>query len=381
MTTTRAQLTRAFAAAFTRQPHTLWRSPGRVNIIGEFTDFNQGLVLPMAVQFDVNVAAAPRADGIICVASIQSPSGSMEARICDLRPGIHRGWPAYPLAMAWVLREAGHPITGADILIDGHVPAGAGLSSSAALECATGAAMLALTATTLEPLELARLAQRAENDFVGVPCGIMDQYISAAAPADHALLIDTRDLSATPVTFDPHSHGLSLLIIDTHVRHSLAGSDYATRRAECEHAAAALGVSSLREASLDDLTTLTDQRLRSRARHVVTENERVRTVADNLACGDLRAIGPTLTQSHVSLRDDFQVSCPELDLAVSTALHAGALGARMTGGGFGGSAIALIDMQDCHDVVDTISAAFARSGFTPPTFTTATASTGTGPLT
>ena len=261
------------------------------------------------------------------------------------------------------------------------MPRGAGLSSSASLECATAGALLALAGAELPLRDVALLAQHAENDFVGMPCGVMDQFASTHARAGHLLLLDTRSLEVRHIPFDLAADGLSLLVVDTRAPHQLVDGEYAARRASCEEAARLLGVPALRDVvDLDSaLAALDDDVLRRRVRHVVTENGRVLDVVDLLESGDVRAIGPLLTASHVSLRDDYEVSCRELDLVVDTALAAGALGARMTGGGFGGSAIALVDSGSVEHVRDEILAAFSAAGLTGPAFVDAEPGDGYGP--
>jgi galactokinase len=369
-----AQLSTYFAETFGRNPRVTCVSPGRVNLIGEHTDYNQGWVLPVALSRHVRVAASARADGVICVVSRQYPFGSMEARVSNLAPGTVGGWSAYVLGAAWALREFGAPLSGADLLVDSDIPVGAGLSSSAALECATVGALATLSGMRLADVERAQVAQRAENDFVGVPCGIMDQMASVFGRPGHALLVDTRTLAIEHLSFLPEAENLTLLIVDTMVRHSLSASTgYAARRRECAAAASYLRVQSLRD--VDDLARvdeIPDATLRRRAAHVLSENHRVWRVAGQLREGHLRAIGPELTASHVSLRDDFDVSSQELDVAVDAMLGAGAIGARMTGGGFGGCAIALVECTQLAAVCDAVQEAFAACGFKAPEFLSAT---------
>jgi galactokinase len=280
--------------------------------------------------------------------------------------------------MAWSLRADGVDVTGADLLVDGEIPAGAGLSSSAALECAAAGALLDLAGESRPPAAVALLAQRAENEFVGMPCGVMDQFASTHARAGHLLLLDTRTLHVEQIPFDLAAEGLELLVVDTRAPHRLVDGEYAARRRACEEAARLLGVPALRD--VDDLeaamAALPDDTLRRRVRHVVTENQRVLEVVELLRGGDVRGIGPALTASHVSLRDDYEVSCAELDLAVDTALAAGAYGARMTGGGFGGSAIALVEASSTAEVRSAVLVAFAAAGMAEPGFVEALPSPG-----
>ncbi|CCB74852.1 Galactokinase [Streptantibioticus cattleyicolor NRRL 8057 = DSM 46488] len=358
-------------------PEGVWAAPGRVNLIGEHTDYNDGFVLPFALTRTTVAAASRRDDGVLRLHSSAEASGApVELRLDDLRPGGTHGWTAYPAGIAWALRDAGHRITGADLHYDSTVPIGAGLSSSHALEVVTALALSDLFGLGLERWRLARLCQRAENVFVGAPTGIMDQTASACCTEGHALFLDTRDLSQRHIPLDLAAHGLRLLVIDTQVKHDHSEGGYGDRRRGCEEAAAALGVEALRDIAHDRLdealARLDDENSRRLVRHVVTENHRVEQVVARLEAGDPRSVGPLLTAGHASLRDDFRVSCPELDLAVATALDTGALGARMTGGGFGGSAIALVEEEAAQKVSDALTAAFRAAGHRPPRIFTAT---------
>jgi galactokinase len=360
---------RRFAEAFGHQPGSVWASPGRVNLIGEHTDYNDGFVLPLALPHRV-VASASAADGDRLRMMSGQRSRPVEVDLARLEPGAVEGWASYVAGVVWALREAGHKVGGLDIVVDGDVPAGAGLSSSAALECATALVVDEILALGIDRATLARLAQRAENDFVGVPCGIMDQSASLLCTDAHALFLDTRSGATEQVPFDLADAGLALLVVDTKAPHRLADGEYAARRRDCERAAAALGVPYLRDigaGDLDDaLARLGDDTVRRRVRHVVTENDRVLRVVDLLGEGRVREIGPLLTASHESLRDDFEVTVPELDTAMTAALDAGALGARMTGGGFGGCVIALVDADATDPVTEAVRDAFADRGFDPP---------------
>ncbi|UCM88532.1 galactokinase [Streptomyces marincola] len=359
-----------FDELFGRDPEGLWAAPGRVNLIGEHTDYNEGYVMPFALPHTVRATAAGRADGRLRLHSLGVEGGTVEVALDGLAPGDVPGWAAYPAGVAWALREAGHGIGGADILFDSDVPTGAGLSSSAAIEVATALALSDLNGLGLPPDELARLSQRAENDFVGMPCGILDQMASASCSAGHVLHLDTRDLGRRQVPFAMALEGLRLLVVDTQVKHSHADGAYATRRAECEAGAAALGVPYLRDVAheklADALGRLEDESVRRRVRHVVTENRRVERVIELLDAGRARDIGAVLTEGHASLRDDFEVSCPELDLVVEVANAAGALGARMTGGGFGGSAIVLVDEDAAGAIGTAVTDAFGAAGYRAP---------------
>ncbi|MCX5111462.1 galactokinase [Streptomyces sp. NBC_00378] len=368
------ELTASFAELYGREPEGIWAAPGRVNLIGEYTDFNDGFVMPLALPHTARAAVARRTDGELRLHSTDVPGGVVQLRIDELAPHQGHGWAAYPAGVVWALRAAGHPVTGADIQLTSTVPTGAGLSSSAALEVVTALALNDLFELGLSAPELAVLGQRAENDFVGVPCGVMDQMASACCTEGHALHLDTRDLTQRQVPFDLAAQGLRLLVVDTQVKHALGDGAYAERRAGCEAGAAALGVRTLREvpyeslgAALDTLAAAgVDESVVRYVRHVVSDNQRVEQVIALLDAGDARAAGPVLNAGHVSLRDDLRVSCPELDLVVSAANEAGALGARMTGGGFGGSAIVLVEQEQADTVAESVLEAFAAAGHTAP---------------
>ncbi|WP_369235668.1 galactokinase [Streptomyces sp. R21] len=359
-----------FEELYGTAPEGVWAAPGRVNLIGEYTDFNEGFVMPLALPHTAVAAVSRRDDGVVRLHSADIEGPVVELHVDELEPLTNTSWAAYPAGVVWVLREAGHAITGADIHLASTVPTGAGLSSSAALEVVTALALNDLYELGLTRPELAKLAQRAENDFVGVPCGVMDQTASACCVEGHALHLDCRDLSIRQVPFDLASQGLELLVVDTRVKHALGDGAYAERREGCEEGARQLGVTHLRDvayAELDDaLSRLTDERVRRYVRHVVSDDHRVDRVIALLDAGDVRAIGPVLTDGHTSLRDDLRISCPELDLVVDTACASGALGARMTGGGFGGSAVVLVESADVDTVTKAVTEAFAAAGFTAP---------------
>jgi galactokinase len=373
MTTSYDALADRFAATFGRAPAGVWAAPGRVNLIGEHVDYNDGLVLPFALTQRTYAAAAPRDDGVVAAYMLQADE-SLSEPIAHLEPGRLTEWPAYVAGVLWALRDDGHDVRGMDVLLDGQVPVGAGLSSSAALECAVAVTAADLSGLRLDGAALAKVAQRAENDFVGVPCGLMDQMASMACEAGHALLYDVRYEQAEQVPFAPQESGLALVVIDTKVKHSVGDGAYADRRGTCEEAAKTLDVLSLRDispAELDDVLSQLPAETVPRVRHVVTEIARVSAAADALRAGEWERLGELMTSSHVSLRDDYDVSALELDVAVDSALGAGALGARMTGAGFGGSAIALVPAESADDLTAAVAGAFASHGFDPPAFFTA----------
>ena len=372
-----------FRELFGREPAGRWAAPGRVNLIGEHVDYAGGLCLPFALDRRTVVAAAPRADGRVRLSSTAEPDG-WEGHLDEIGPGAPGGWAGYAAGVLWALRAAGHDVPGVDLLVTDTVPLGAGLSSSAALECAVAVAVdelagLGLAGSRDGRAELARLCRRAENDVVGAPTGGMDQLAALLGEPGHALLIDCRDGAVRPVPLPLHAHDLTVLVFDTRVRHRLADGRYARRRADVERAAASLGLPSLREAMPADLDRL-DPALRRRARHVVTEIARVAEVVALLDAGRLPAVGPLLDASHASLADDHEVSCPELDLAVATARSAGALGARMTGGGFGGSAIALVPRDAVDRVAAAVRASFGGAGHRAPGVTEVAPADGAGPV-
>ncbi|WP_399926102.1 galactokinase [Streptomyces kanamyceticus] len=377
---TAAEVAARFEELYGYAPDGVWSAPGRVNLIGEYTDFNEGFVLPLALPHTAVAAVSRRTDGVLRLHSADLDAPLAELRVDELTPLSDGGWAAYPAGVVWALRDAGHPVTGADLHLASTVPTGAGLSSSAALEVVTALALDELFGLGLTRPELAVLAQRAENAFVGVPCGVMDQTASACCTDGHALHLDCRDLSIRQVPFDLAAEGLRLLVVDTRVKHALGDGAYAERRAGCEEGARTLGVSHLRDIAYEELPAeldkLTDDKVRRYVRHIVSDDHRVERVIGLLDAGDVRAIGPVLTEGHASLRDDLRISCPELDLVVSTANAAGALGARMTGGGFGGSAIVLVETDDADRVTASVLEAFAAAGFTAPRVFPAVASAG-----
>jgi galactokinase len=375
-----------FAEHFGSPPDGVWSAPGRVNLIGEHTDYNQGLCLPMALPHRTSVAARLCVDRTVRVWSVQSGE-LVTVDLDDVAPGIPSGWAAYVAGVFWALEQAGHRVAGADLAVDGRVPLGAGLSSSAALECAVAVALsdlcgLALARDDASRTSLAAICANAENTIARAPTGGMDQSASLRCTEGHALRLDCRDGSVEQVPFDLAAHDLALLVMDTRAEHALVDGQYAERRRSCEKAAAELGVTSLREVpfgSLDAaLARLVDPVVRRRARHVVTEIERVRATVALLREDRVEEVGPLFDASHLSMRDDFEISCAELDVAVETATAHGALGARMTGGGFGGSAIAIVPAGAVDQVSEAVAKAFAQHGFDSPSCFAVTASGAAG---
>ena len=395
---------RGFHERFGSEPAGVWAAPGRVNVIGEHTDYNEGFVLPMAIDRACYAAAAPRQDRTLRVYAAQldemveisldalvgpgSAGDSRDAANPDMAPLAEPavgGWAGYPVGVAWILQQAGFPVGGADVYLTSTVPVGSGLSSSAALECATALALAGVSGFELTKAELARHTQRAENIYAGVPCGPLDQMSSAFGEDGSVLYIDTRSGEVRPAPFDLAAENALLLIIDTRVSHAHGENGYADRRSACERAAEFLGVAALRDVSVAELPETfarvsvgLGETFARRLRHVVTEDARVEQFVEilNQEPLSLPRLGHRMMQSHASLRDDYEVSAPELDLAVATAVAAGAHGARMTGGGFGGSAIALVDRDLLDDVRAAVLAAFAEHGYTEPQFFPAVASAG-----
>jgi galactokinase len=352
----------------------VWRAPGRLNLIGEHTDYNDGYVLPLALPYATTATVTARTDGVLAVRSVQR--GEAELPVADLAPGRVEGWAAYVAGVVWAFREAGHDIgAGFDVAVDGAVPEGAGLSSSAALECSVAGALADLLGLDVERTELARLAKRAENDFVGAPTGVMDQLASMLCTEAHVLFLDCRSLATEQVPLDLDATGLAVLGVDSRSPHRLTDGAYGDRRRACEQAARTLGVPALRDATEADLGRLDGELLR-RARHVVTEDARVLATVEALRAGRVADIGPLLSASHASMRDDFEITVPRVDLIAATAEAAGALGARMTGGGFGGCVLALVPADGVGTVRDAVAAAYDRAGFGEPGFFPAVPSAG-----
>ena len=369
-------------------PLGVWSAPGRVNLIGEHTDYNDGFVLPFAIDARTAVAVAPRTDRLLRVRSSFDDSEASVA-IADLdelfaspAPTSVPEWTTYPLGVAWaLLRAAGDAATaaGLDLAIASSVPVGAGLSSSAAIECAVAVALNELWGADLSAKDLTRVGRTAENDAVGAPTGIMDQTASMLGQTDAAVFLDCRALATEIVPLGLQAAGLDVLVIDTLVTHAHSTGGYRERRASCEQGAAAMGAESLRDLSVHDLeraASVMDEVTFRRVRHVVTENERVLETVRVLRESGPRAIGELLLTSHASMRDDFEISVPELDTAVEAAMSGGAIGARMTGGGFGGAAIALVARDTLTAVTDAVTAAFSTSGFRAPRIFTVQPSAG-----
>ena len=355
-TETRAR--ESYVERFGAEPEVVASAPGRVNLIGEHTDYNGGFVLPCAIDRRIAVAAGQDDEGLLFSADFE------EAR--PLR-GEDDSWARYPRGVAWALGEAGHDVGGFRAALAGDVPRASGLSSSAAIEAATALALDALFGFGLDKKSLARICQRAENEYVGVASGIMDQYASLLGEAGSALLIDCRSLEAESVPLDLEGAGLSLVVCDTRVERGLGDTGYNDRRAACERAAETLGVEALRDATEGDLGRLSGEELR-RARHVVTENARVMRAAESLRAKDFEAFGHLMYASHESMRDDYEISTPELDAFVETARSTGAPGARLTGAGFGGCAIALMPSGNTGTLAEACRQVFADRGFERPEF-------------
>ncbi|MFB7894555.1 galactokinase [Microbacterium sp. NPDC056044] len=377
-----------FAARFGADAVGTWSAPGRVNLIGEHTDYNDGFVLPFAIQHRTHVALAPRTDGRIRVVStfdegsVEVALDELDALFPDRRDEVPE-WARYPLGVAWALLAASgtdpSTVTGVDLAFASDVPVGAGLSSSAAIEGATAVALADTWDIDPDRVALAKVGRRAENEAVGAPTGIMDQMAALLGRADAAIFLDCRSLEAQVIDLGFAGAGLELVVIDTGVKHSHATGGYGERRAACERGAAALGVPALRDVSVDDLprlAELVDDVTFRRVRHVVTENQRVLDTVRTLRAQGPTAIGDLLVASHASMRDDFEISVPELDTAVEAALAAGAVGARMTGGGFGGAAIALVAHDQVQAVTDAATTAFEAAGFAAPTIFTVSPSVG-----
>ncbi|MCY1693180.1 galactokinase [Curtobacterium sp. SL109] len=371
-----------FQQVFGHEPTVRYSAPGRVNLIGEHTDYNEGYVLPFAIDRRTTASIAPRADRLLRVASAFDPETVVSLSLDELSPDAMDGWSAYVFGIAWALQEQGADLsraTGLDIYIESDVPVGAGLSSSAAIECGVALAFNDLWELGLDRKQLARVGQYSENHAVGAPTGIMDQSASLLGEQDAVVFLDCRTLDTAVVDMALQAEGLEVLVVDTRVEHAHATGGYAARRASCEKGAQVLGVEALRDVAVDDLPRaqeLLDDETFRRVRHIVTEDQRVLDTVRTLREQGARAIGDLLVASHESMRDDFEISVPELDLAVATAMANGAVGARMTGGGFGGSAIAVVDREARETIATAVTAAFSDAGFREPTVFTVHAAQG-----
>lgn len=354
-----------------------YSAPGRVNLIGEHTDYNLGFALPIALPQRTSVVFDPDASDVL---EVSSALGDGPVRIpLATTPGEVSDWAGYVAGVLWALRCAGHAVPGGTMTITSDVEVGSGLSSSAALECAVLGALLTSAGIELDRIEQARIAQRAENEYVGAPTGLLDQLASLFGDAAQAMLIDFRDVTVQSVPFDPEASGTALLLIDSRARHAHAGGEYAARRASCERAAADLGVASLREVStVSALEAVKDPVDARRARHIVTENHRVLECVAALAASDFTAAGALWTSSHASMRDDFEITTGHLDLIAAAAVQAGAFGARMTGGGFGGCVIALVPDAQADAVGEAVRRAVADAGYREPSVSRTHAGPGAG---
>ncbi|HVX09049.1 galactokinase [Humibacter sp.] len=360
-----------FAELFGHAPQGVWSAPGRVNLIGEHTDYNDGFVFPFAIDRRTVGALALRDDRVVRVAS-SFADRVVETSLSELGPGAPRGWQNYPLGVAWALGQLGadlNTVPGFDLYLDSSVPIGAGLSSSAAIESAVAVALNDVWRLDLDRKALVKAGHIAENEVVGAPTGILDQSASLLGRTDSGIFIDCRSFETDVIPLGFDDAGLEVLVMDTKVEHEHAAGGYAARRASCEAGARALGVSSLRDVTIADLPRardILDGETFRRVRHVVTENQRVLDTVRTLREQGPRAIGDLMDASHRSLRDDFEVSVPQLDLAVEISQNYGAIGARMTGGGFGGSAIALVPHELVSQVEASVDAAFAEHGYAQP---------------
>ncbi len=371
--TERDELAAAFRRHFDAEPR-FFRAPGRVNLIGEHTDYNDGFVMPAAIEYEARTAAAPRSDSLIRFYAFDLDE-SAEFDL-DAPTPARQHWSDYAFGTALTLREAGYAISGADIVMSSTVPFGSGLSSSAAFEVSVGYTLLALSGMKIDTVELAKLCQKAENKYVGMRCGIMDQFISANGADGHALMIDCRSLETRLVPIDPRAR---IVVANSMVHHAHAGGEYNKRRASCEEGVAALApvlgakVTALRDVSLADLEThkaLMSEETYRRCRHVIAENDRVLDAAAALESGDLQTCGKLMNASHVSMRDDYEISCKEIDILVDIAqAQPGVFGSRMTGGGFGGCTVSLVATDKVDAFIETVAAEYeAATGLKPAIF-------------
>jgi len=365
--TTRDEALALFDARFGGEPNFIIRAPGRVNLIGEHTDYNDGFVLPMAIDRAIWIALRPRADRRVRVRSLDFPKPA-DFFLDALAPA--EGWENYVRGVAWALGEAGYPLRGWEGVLASGIPAGAGLSSSAALELAVERAFWAVSRWDWNPAEMARTAQRVENGWLELKSGIMDQMISALGQEGHALLIDCRDLTSQAVPLPP---GSAVVVLDTATRRGLVDSPYNERVAQCAQASAFFGVPALRDvtpATFAARASQLDPLTRRRARHVITENERTLQAAEAMRAGDAAALGALMNASHVSLRDDYEVSSPELNVMVETAQEQeSCFGARMTGAGFGGCAVALVKFDEAPNFAQKVALGYRnRTGLEPQVY-------------
>ena len=367
-----------FEKLFGYAPSGVWSAPGRVNLIGEHTDYNEGFVLPFAIDRRTYAAIGLRSDQVARGASAYSDE-IVEFEISKIQKDTVSGWSAYPLGVAWSLVQAGAKPQGFDLYVESNVPVGSGLSSSAAIECSVALGLNDLWGSGFSRSVLAKVGQRAENEIVGAPTGIMDQTASLFGQVDHAVFLDCRTLEAKPTALSLKENGLEIVVMDSGVAHRLTDGGYAARRQSCQEAAEKLSVTSLRDVTVESLEAsrdLLEDVVYKRARHVVTENERVRKTVELLSSSGPKAIGQLMLESHASMRDDFQISIAELDLAVETAMSQGAIGARLTGGGFGGAAIALIEADNVANLKTAVLDKFREQGFETPEIFTVTADEG-----
>lgn len=379
MTQQHAVITR-FQEITGRPPEGVWFAPGRVNLIGEHTDYNDGFVLPFAIEKRAVLAAARRDDNRIVICSLEKDE-VVELELAELRPGAS-GWSAYLAGVVWALRESDFEVGGASFVLTSDVPLGAGLSSSAAIECAVVAAMADLYHLEIEPLQRARIAQLAENAYVGAPTGLLDQAASTLCQANAGLFLDCRSFEYFQVPLDLGAAGLEILVLDTRTPHSHVDGEYGARRESCEQAAAILKLAALRDVTDLDaaLAQLDDEVMRRRVRHVVTENQRTLEAFEVARQARFEDLGRLLDASHASMRDDYEITVETVDLAVETAKNAGALGARMTGGGFGGCIIALCRAGEGTGIAERIVDAFLERDFATPDFFIAVPGPGAGRL-
>ncbi|SDT76319.1 galactokinase [Actinoplanes derwentensis] len=367
----------AFTEAYGTEPAGLWAAPGRVNLIGEHTDYNDGFVLPFALPQRTIAAVGPAPDGQWSVCSTLAPD---PVTFGVTEPGAVTGWGAYVAGIVWALQDAGFEVPPVRIALASDVPLGSGLSSSAALESAVLTALIDLGGLDVPLERRPAIAQRAENVYVGAPTGILDQSASIRCQEGRALFLDCRSYQIEQIPFDLDGQGLAILVINSNAPHQHVDGEYGARRKSCEAAAEALGVKALRDVATADLAgaleKLGDDVLRRRARHIITENQRVLDTVELLRAGRVREIGPLLTASHASMRDDFEITVDQVDTAVQAALDAGAHGARMTGGGFGGCVLALIDADRAEATAAAVADAYRKKEFSAPTSWVATAGPG-----